>query len=878
MLRRMTAVVVAGLVFAALGAPVVRAQGPVPATPDHLRAFSVAPPGQDGNLNAQEFGSEEYGSHYSDQLEMYASLIDDDDVTEEELSTYFHSMQFGPGETIASTETPIDGVTIHRDNFGIPHIYADNLDHASYALGYVTAQDRMFEMDAFRHAARGTLAAFAGPGTGDANLHMDIETRRHGYTDAEVQKMFDDFDDKFGEVGKKIQTGLQSYADGVNAYAESLAMNPTECPVEYNATGNPCPGAFPEEWTPADTLFIAILQLRVFGETAGGELRNAGFYSRLIDSLGKKKGAQAYSDLLFQNNPASPPTVPAEDARFPGQNLGKLNPKSLAIPDHARRVAAKVAQREAAYRDALRTIGFRYGQPQSNAILVAGKRSATGNPLQTGAPQVGYAVPGFFLEVDVHVAASEGVPAVDFRGPAVAGASALVPLGRGPDYAWTLTTGYSDAVDTRAELLCNPDGAKATINSNNYMFKGECKAMESREETFTVHPTPTAPGAPREHTETIYRTVHGPVFQRGTVDGKPVAFVKERFFWKREVDSIPTFYRWNAETLSVKDFQSAAGKLTMSFNTFYVDSKDVGYFHVGYIPKRPKGVSPSLPTWGTGKWEWKGRLPFAQMPKVVNPKRGWIANWNSKPSAGWNAADDFKWGTIQRVRLMEDDLKALFRNGGKATLSDLVDVLRNVATRDPRGVYLGPRMLSLAGPQEGELGQAVNLVDAWIEAGADRINKDRDDNQDSGNALAMFDTWYTKLVHAVFDDELGTGAYAFAAPITDYDPAGGSSFYFDFSNYLYDLFSKAGAKRYKLDYCDDVKTPDKETCKDQVTKALTQAVDELKADQGADMSAWITPGEWIVFEEFGAGSVTPIPWQNRGTHNHVVEALSEAER
>ena len=200
--------------------------------------------------------------------------------------------------------------------------------------------------------------------------------------------------------------------------------------MEYNATGNPCPGAFPEEWTPADTLFIAILQLRVFGETAGGELRNAGFYSRLIDSLGKKKGAQAYSDLLFQNNPASPPTVPAEDARFPGQNLGKLNPKSLAIPDHARRVAAKVARREAAYRDALRSIGFRYGQPQSNAILVAGKRSATVTRCRRARRRLATAVPGFFLEVDVHVAASRG-PAVDFRGPRVAGPPRWSRLGAG---------------------------------------------------------------------------------------------------------------------------------------------------------------------------------------------------------------------------------------------------------------------------------------------------------------------------------------------------------------------------------------------------------------------------------------------------------------
>ena len=73
-------------------------------------------------------------------------------------------------------------------------------------------------------------------------------------------------------------------------------------------------------------------------------------------------------------------------------------------------------------------------------------------------------------------------------------------------------------------------------------------------------------------------------------------------------------------------------------------------------------------------------------------------------------------------------------------------------------------------------------------------------------------------------------------------------------------------------------TDARETCKDQVTKALGQAVEQLKTDQGVDPAGWVTPGEWIVFQEFGAGSAGPIPWQNRGTHNHVVEALSEATR
>ena len=191
---------------AALVSPgTVSAQTGPPSTPDGLRAFSVTPPGQDGTVTAAEFAEGDYGPHYEDQLEMYASLIDDDDVTDEEMTKYFHSMQFGPGAEPEDEYEVRTGVTVYRDDFGIPHIYADSFDGASFALGYVSAEDRMFQMDVFRHAARGTLAGFLGPGKDDAYLKMDIDTRREGYTQEEVQKMFDDFDDKFGDTGVIIQ-------------------------------------------------------------------------------------------------------------------------------------------------------------------------------------------------------------------------------------------------------------------------------------------------------------------------------------------------------------------------------------------------------------------------------------------------------------------------------------------------------------------------------------------------------------------------------------------------------------------------------------------------------------------------------------------------
>ena len=69
-----------------------------------------------------------------------------------------------------------------------------------------------------------------------------------------------------------------------------------------------------------------------------------------------------------------------------------------------------------------------------------------------------------------------------------------------------------------------------------------------------------------------------------------------------------------------------------------------------------------------------------------------------------------------------------------------------------------------------------------------------------------------------------------------------------------------------------------ESCNAQIASSFKAALAKVRQEQGEDMSAWATPAENIVFTEFGAGSVNPIPWQNRGTHNHVVEILSDAGR
>ncbi|MEA2452440.1 MAG: hypothetical protein QOG04_1150 [Actinomycetota bacterium] len=817
---------------------------PVPTTPDGLRAYSIIPPGQSGFINLGQIASGITPPHADDQREMYASLVDDNDVTEAELSTYLHSAQFGPGATIEDEYRPNNKSTVYRDDFGIPHVYGDTDEDAAFALGYVAAEDRLWQMDVLRHAARGDLASFLGPDY----LAYDRGVRTEGYTLAEVQSMFDVLDNDFGADGTLLQDMLTAYSEGVNDRMAEVRADASLKPVEYDSRQLPI-----EDWAPTDTIYMVVLQLRRFGETAGSELTHAALLEQLQKNLGKKAGKGAFRDFTWRNDPNSYSTIPASEGKFTSPDPRPIDNSAVAIPDGAGALVASRSQTSAATR-------LLPESPSSNFIGVAPSKSATGNTLNWGGPQVGYNVPQFFMEIDVHS------PSFDFRGPAVPGASLLIPLGRGIEHAWSLTTASSDAVDVRAEELCEPGGGNATEDSNGYMFDGACVAMTARTETIPVK-------GGSDDMLSVYRTSHGPVFDRGTVGGAPVAFTRERAFWLHETDSVISFMRAAKNTVaSIADFSAAMSTSTMAFNAIYVDSTDLGYFHVGKYPIRAEGVDPMLPSWGTGEWEWQGFIPFAELPHMTNPAQGWLVNWNNQPARGWANGDQSMWGPTQRVKLLATQMKNLLRNGGKASLSDVVDVARTVATSDGNAVILGPRMLKLAGSPSGTARDALAATAEWIDAGAHRTDEDRNDRQDFGIATALWDTWYKKLVEAVFDDEL-KGAYDLTVPAADDAPTNnGSAYYSSLSNHLWNLFGPTH-KNLAMDYCDDQRTGATETCAGAVRRSLHAAVGALSRRFGSNLAKWHWPTDYIEFEPLGALEVDPIPWENRGTYNQAIEVL-----
>src|SRR5204862_6663619 len=118
----------------------------------------------------------------------------------------------------------------------------------------------------------------------------------------------------------------------------------------------------------------------------------------------------------------------------------------------------------------------------SNALIVGGQRSAHGHPLAVFGPQTAYFSPEILMEQDVHV------PGSDARGVAFPGTNLYVQLGHGDDYAWSATTAAQDIADTFAVPLCDPSGAPPKIDSDHYLFHGQCLAMEALTRTNAWQP------------------------------------------------------------------------------------------------------------------------------------------------------------------------------------------------------------------------------------------------------------------------------------------------------------------------------------------------------------------------------------------------------
>jgi acyl-homoserine lactone acylase PvdQ len=906
------------------------------------QVFNVLPAGEDGLVNTTDFATSQVNgsapANQHDQLPLYRDLVKvAPNLTAADIGKYYKDAGFLADASIATrVERPRAGTVILRDGYDVPHVYGQTRDDTEFGAGYASAEDRLFLMDVLRHVGRATLSSFIGPSPSDLAMDCSVASAA-GYTESELQAQFDNLSTLYTKPfhvatsnatteGQQVQLDVHGYVDGVNAYIQSALTTPSMLPAEY-----PALQAVPAPWVATDVVATATLVQAIFATGGGNEVASALFYKSLVDRYGPVKGAAIWADFRSQNDPEA---ISSISQAFPYEQVpSQVDPGSLAMPTappttsfcNGGPIPANTGQVTVAG-VTIDLSGLRPGASVphgSNELIVDAAHSANGHPIAVFGPQVAYFSPEILNEIDLHG------PGIHARGASFPGTDIFIELGRGVDYAWSATSAGADIIDQRLEKLCNKDGTPATLNSKAYVFddgKGggpQCIAMYERTDTQVAKTSAGATNPPAIYNIQIERTVHGPVIGRTTAidpsTGRvvPVAVSTQRSTWGDELGASPAFLEWNDPDVvhDAHSWQIAAGAETGTFNWTYVDSHDIAYYMSGKLPIRNPHVDPNFPVWGTGQWEWQGFVPVDLSPtdvhpRAINPPAGFFTNWNNKPAPGFSASDsNYAYGPVYRMQSLRDRVQAVI-NQRKATSIDVVNAMEDGGTVDLDGAQLvGPIAAVLNGasltPQQQ---QVLNILEAWLPdpvwgggvPGAHRRDRSGSGSYEQGNAVAIMDSLYRHLPHAVFDPWLDSGQYqqlTGLVGINDIPRGQGSAYDGGWEGYLQRSLNQArgaATSPYSQSYCGAGSLA---ACQSALENAIQLTIDELTATYGtADPSLWTCtraqplgkgdstgqsprskcdPGhDDIHFNAVGVASLPSIMWVNRPTWQQVVNYTS----
>jgi hypothetical protein len=507
-------------------------------------------------------------------------------------------------------------------------------------------------------------------------------------------------------------------------------------------------------------------------------------------------------------------------------------------------------------------------------------------------PQVSYFTPEVFLEYELHA------PGIDVSGVSFPGASPYPLIGHGIDFAWTGTSAFSGNEDVFAERLCNPDRSRPSFASTHYLYHGRCIAFASRTLTEQTPVTPTSPSASQTITLHTLDSVHGPVGRFATVHGVPVALSTAAATLDHEDGSYVAFMRLaENKPTSPQTFVAAMRAYTGSENWFYVDHRNIAVLQSGWFPRHAKGTNPDLPIWGTGQWDWRGfapadhgyqRLPASANPVSIDPKQGYLVNWNNAIAHGWRvAAGDWSSGPVVRATMLVDLLHGALRHGPLNLAGITGMVTAPSLTADLRGMAVWPWLRRvLARDRNPEVRRLVALLTGWARAGSQRRARSGNVVDDSPAVLLM-DEWWPTLVRAEFQPVVGAplmnlinSQFNSISPDGIRDGSGNGFFAgweMDVQKDLRQVLHQRVRGRFSRTYCGRGSL---RRCRALLARTLLQAASQLGKHLGPSMANWKLPVtcpvskpagcDQIIPTSAGAISIPPQPFDNRGTFYQAV--------
>jgi len=460
-------------------------------------------------------------------------------------------------------------VEILRDRYGIPHIHAASPADASFALGFVHAQDRLWQMEMNRRIASGRLSEVVGKG----GLETDRFLRTLGVRRSAEANL--------KALDAETRAMLEAYASGVNAY---LATNPV-LPLEFWLTG-----ARPEPWQPADS----VAWIKMMAWDLGGNWRNEVLRMRLSKTVPLAR--------IHQFLPPYPGEAPPE--------ITDLNTLYKTLEKEGVQLAE----------DLTRLMVIAPGtHPEglgSNNWVVSGERSTTGKPLLANDPHLGLTAPA------VWYFARLSAPGLNVIGATLPAVPAVV-LGRNEHMAWGFTNTGPDVQDLFIEKLDASGGYLAPDGPRPFQVIEEVIRVKGAEpERLRVRISRHGP---------VISDV-SPLVRDQAPRGHVVAFawtaLAEDDLTLQAALKFARARDWNGFLDAARDYHSPQQNMV-----YADQAGNIGFIAAGRVPVRKpendlKGLAPA-PGWLV-KYDWDGYIPFDELPRAYNPPQGVLLSANER--------------------------------------------------------------------------------------------------------------------------------------------------------------------------------------------------------------------------------------------------------
>lgn len=806
-------------------------------------------------------------------------------------------------------------VVVHRDQRGVPQIYADSAEDLFLAQGYVQAQDRFFQMDWRRHITAGRLSELVGKN--DDALEADKLVRTLGWRQTAAEEV--------NQLPEEQRTYLESFTRGVNDYLADRSAS--ELSLDYPLLGlaNPVPRV--EPWTAEDSMAWFKAMAWDLRGNYSEELSRARVLSSVKDI---ERVQQLYPEYPYDRNsailrkssavPARPSSQPAgsgsaglssggaeTESTTPATGTGGLGGSgslSRGLLEQHPRTGPSVgaaaasngtagaavrngaagassggtaASREllstllesgqaqdalASVQEGMRSISYFAGSGDglgSNSWVVSGDHTATGKPMLANDPHLSAQIPGVWYQMGLHCRSlSEECP-YDVSGFTFAGVPGIV-IGHNRQISWGITNLGADTTDFYLEK----------VEGDSYEFDGELTDMTVRDETIKI-------AGEDPVTIRVRSTTHGPIISDaldeiatlGTSapvpqnsptreEGYAVSLAWTAAQPSRNMQAVFEMNR----TTDFTGFRAAARKLDApAQNLVYADVEGhIGYQTTGVIPLRNTDLkSTTLPadgTWPMPGWDsrytWKGKVKQNQMPWALDPEEGYIVAANQAVIRLTTAPHiTDDWDYGYRAQRIKNLLQTQIDQNHKMTAADLQAIQGD--TTNPIAPELVPLLLDC--DVDDFTLDARDLLEGW------------DGQQPAkSDSAAYFNAVWAELLDLTFFDEMPK----------DSRPDGGNRWF----EVVRDLLKKP-----KDTWWDDRRTPNVVETRDEILrKALVEARLQLTRVLGKDPDRW----QWgrlhrlsLVSQPLGDSGTTRLlyPLLNQGPlevggGSSIVDALS----